>query len=62
MIDIAQLDPQQLEELGVDQLRELTRSLLVSRGRDAHEIAGMDSFEAAPVNYSRDVVVVKGQR
>lgn len=43
MIDIAQLDPQQLEELGVEQLRELTRALLANRGRDAHEIAWRDA-------------------
>ena len=43
MIDIAQLDPQQLDELGVEQLRELTRTLLASRGRDAHEIAWRDA-------------------
>ena len=43
MIDIAQLDPQQLEELSVEQLRELTRALLASRGRDAHEIAWRDA-------------------
>jgi transposase len=43
MIDIAQLDPQQLEELGVEQLRELTRALLAHRGRDAHEIAWRDA-------------------
>jgi transposase len=43
MIDIAQLDPQQLEELGVEQLRELTRALLANRGREAHEIAWRDA-------------------
>jgi transposase len=43
MIDIAQLDPQQLEELDVEQLRELTRALLANRGRDAHEIAWRDA-------------------
>lgn len=43
MIDIAQLDPKQLEELGVEQLRELTRTLLANRGRDAHEIAWRDA-------------------
>lgn len=43
MIDIAQLDPQQLEELSVEQLRELTRTLLANRGRDAHEIAWRDA-------------------
>ena len=43
MIDIAQLDPQQLEELSVEQLRELTRRLLANRGRDAHEIAWRDA-------------------
>lgn len=43
MIDIAQLDPQQLEELDVEQLRELTRALLAHRGRDAHEIAWRDA-------------------
>ena len=29
------------------------------RLRDAHEICRMDSFENAPVNYSRDVVIVE---
>ena len=43
MIDIAQLDPQQLEELSAEQLRELTRTLLANRGRDAHEIAWRDA-------------------
>lgn len=43
MMDIAQLDPQQLEGLDVEQLRELTRALLASRGRDAHEIAWRDA-------------------
>jgi transposase len=43
MIDIAQLDPQQLEELDVGQLRELMRTLLANRGRDAHEIAWRDA-------------------
>ena len=31
------------------------------RLRDAHEIDRMDPFEAAPVNYSRDVVVVESE-
>jgi len=43
MIDIAQLDPAKLEELSVEQLRELTRTLLTRSGRDAHEIAWRDA-------------------
>jgi len=43
MIDIAQFDPAKLEELSVEQLRELTRTLLTRSGRDAHEIAWRDA-------------------
>lgn len=34
MIDIAQIDPDKLEELDADRLRELTRALLEHRGRE----------------------------
>ncbi|SIQ60371.1 zinc-finger binding domain of transposase IS66 [Pseudacidovorax sp. RU35E] len=34
MIDIAQIDPNKLEELDADRLRELTRALLEHRGRE----------------------------
>jgi transposase len=43
MIDTAQLDPAKLDELDVEQLRELTRTLLTRSGRDAHEIAWRDA-------------------
>ena len=43
MLDIAQIDPDKLDQLGVDQLRELVGQLLESRGRDAHEIGWRDA-------------------
>jgi transposase len=43
MLDIAHIDPDQLDQLGVDQLRELTRALLERSGRDAQEIGWRDA-------------------
>ena len=43
MIDIAQLDLTKLDELDVEQLRELTRLLLNRAGRDAQEIGWRDA-------------------
>ena len=40
MIDIAQIDPDKLEESDADRLRELTRALLE---RSGHEIAWRDA-------------------
>jgi len=43
MLDIAQIDPDKLDQLGVDQLRELVGQLLERSGRDAHEIGWRDA-------------------
>ena len=43
MLDIAQIDPDKLDQLGVDQLRDLVGQLLEGRGRDAHEIGWRDA-------------------
>ena len=43
MLDIAHIDPDQLDRLGVDQLRELVGQLLERSGRDAHEIGWRDA-------------------
>ena len=43
MLDIAHIDPDQLDQLGVDQLRELVGQLLERSGRDAHEIGWRDT-------------------
>ena len=43
MLDIAQIDPDKLDHLGVDQLRDLVGQLLEGRGRDAHEIGWRDA-------------------
>ena len=43
MLDIAQIDPHKLDQLGVDQLRELVDQLLEGPGRDAHEIGWRDA-------------------
>jgi len=43
MLDIAQIDPDKLDHLGVDQLRDLVSQLLEGRGRDAHEIGWRDA-------------------
>ena len=43
MLDIAQLNPDKLHELGVDQLRELTQALLLRTGRDAQELVWRDA-------------------
>jgi transposase len=43
MLGIAQIDPDKLDQLGIDQLRELTRALLERSGRDAHEIGWRDA-------------------
>ena len=42
MLDQAQLDETRLEQLSLEQLRELTRALMARNGRDAHEIAWRD--------------------
>lgn len=53
MLDIAQINPHKLHELGADQLRELTQALLHRTGRDAQELIWRDakidklSFEIA---------------
>jgi transposase len=43
MLDIAHIDPDKLEQLGVDQLRELVGRLLEGRGRDAQDISWRDA-------------------
>lgn len=43
MLDIAQINPDELDELGVDQLRELTQALLLRTGRDAQELVWRDA-------------------
>jgi hypothetical protein len=43
VLDIAQIDPDQLDQLGANELRALTRTLLVHRGRDAQEIVWRDA-------------------
>jgi len=43
MLDIAHIDPDKLDQLGVDQLRELVGQLLERSGRDAHEIGWRDA-------------------
>lgn len=43
MIDIAQIDPDKLDELDARQLRELTRALLARSGRDSREIVWRDA-------------------
>jgi transposase len=43
MLDHAQLDETRLEQLSLEQLRELTRTLMQRSGRDAHEIAWRDA-------------------
>ena len=43
MLDIAQIDPDQLDQLGANELRALTRTLLEHRGRDAQEIVWRDA-------------------
>jgi transposase len=43
MLDHAQLDETRLEQLSLEQLRELTRTLMARSGRDAHEIAWRDA-------------------
>ena len=43
MLDIAHIDPDKLDQLGVDQLRELVGQLLERSGRDAHEIGWRDT-------------------
>jgi transposase len=42
-INLAHLDPDKLDELDVEQLRELAQALLDRRGRDAEEIAWRDT-------------------
>jgi transposase len=43
MLDTAQINPDKLHELGVDQLRELTQALLQRTGRDAQELIWRDA-------------------
>ena len=43
MLDIAQIDPDKLDQLGTNDLRALTRTLLEHRGRDAQEIVWRDA-------------------
>lgn len=43
MLDIAQINPDKLHELGADELRELTQALLLRTGRDAQELVWRDA-------------------